>query len=349
MSRIKILFNGWADRSNINAQNLNCREIARRMDPRRFEISLFTSDEPDPHLVGRENIRFLRIPGRLGTPVIVRHLLGRYDALLYLRMSRADSIFRRIVQSYKGRKLLVAPVESRQDTCNGTRRFYDELDALADVVVANSPFVAETFRTRYRREPCMIFTGVDTELFRRLSAEARPSNDASTVMFLGSFQEHKQPWIVLDAAKLFPEARFVLLGNGPLKPGLERRAVEERLSNVSFLPARDYEASARELVKADIFLHPSCVEGLPKVTLEAAAAGIPVVAFNDYRTPSVVDGETGFCVDTVSEMMDRLAQLIEDGSLRASMGAAAQEHAKNFDWSLIARQWEELFEHALEG
>jgi glycosyltransferase involved in cell wall biosynthesis len=102
-------------------------------------------------------------------------------------------------------------------------------------------------------------------------------------------------------------------------------------------------------VKADIFLFPSRIEGLPKVTLEAAAAGIPVLVFNDYRTPSVVNGETGFQVDTVAELMERLGQLIDDPLLRTTMGAAGMEHVRRFDWSVIVRQWEELFEEVLTG
>jgi glycosyltransferase involved in cell wall biosynthesis len=72
------------------------------------------------------------------------------------------------------------------------------------------------------------------------------------------------------------------------------------------------------------------------------------LVFNDYRTPSVVDGETGYCVDTVAELMERLGQLINDPSLRTTMGAAGMEHAKLFDWALIVRRWEELFEEVLK-
>jgi hypothetical protein len=86
MTPHRILFNGWADDSNVNAQNITCKEIARRIDPRRFEIHLFTFREPDPRLVERENVRLLQIPPRLGTPVILRHLLGSHDAMLYLRV-----------------------------------------------------------------------------------------------------------------------------------------------------------------------------------------------------------------------------------------------------------------------
>jgi glycosyltransferase involved in cell wall biosynthesis len=195
----------------------------------------------------------------------------------------------------------------------------------------------------------MILNGVNTDLFRKLSSKVRRSTSEPRIMFTGSLQERKHPEIVLDAARLFPKAQFAILGDGPLRPLLERRVLDENLSNVTLLTARDYRSSARELVKADIFFFPSRAEGLPRVTLEAAAAGIPVLVFNDYCTPSVVDGETGYCVDTVAELMERLGQLINDPSLRSTMGAAGREHATRFDWSVIVRQWEDLLEEVLAG
>jgi glycosyltransferase involved in cell wall biosynthesis len=234
------------------------------------------------------------------------------------------------------------------DRLDGVGSFYDEVDVLADAVVANSPYVAETYRERYGREPHVILNGVDTALFRRLSSEvARSNTPAPRVMFTGSLQRRKHPEIVLDAARLFPKAQFVILGDGPLRPLLERRISEENLHNVTLLTSRNYESAARELVKADVFLFPSRAEGLPRVTLEAAAAGVPVLVFNDYRTPSVVDGETGFRVDTVAELMEKLGELIDNPSLRSTMGAAAVEHAGRFDWSVIVPQGEELFEEVL--
>ena len=95
--------------------------------------------------------------------------------------------------------------------------------------------------------------------------------------------------------------------------------------------------------QSDIFLLPSRLEGIPKVTLEAAATGLPCIVFRDYQTPSVIDGVTGFQVETTEEMMQALATLISDRALRKQMGEAARKHMTNFDWNVVARQWQKAY------
>jgi glycosyltransferase involved in cell wall biosynthesis len=65
--------------------------------------------------------------------------------------------------------------------------------------------------------------------------------------------------------------------------------------------------------------------------------------FRDYETPSVIDGATGFQVDTVEEMMESLGKLLADPSLRERMGAAAREHVEQFDWDPVSRLWESAY------
>ena len=355
MRPIRLLFNAWADAANVNAQNLNAREIASRLDPERFRVSFFSRGEPDPKLAERQNIRLLRVPRRLAAPVMVRHMLGRYDAMFYLRMSRADTIFRGLRRRLGGSKVLIAPVESQLDVLDSglvppeVGRFWDEVAELADVVVANSPYVAETYRDRYGAPAEVIVNGVDAGAFRRLAAEHRPPGDRVRVVFAGTLQERKHPELVLEAARLFPDAEFVLIGDGPLRPLLERTKEEQGLANVELLRSRSYDDYARLLVTADVFLFPSRIEGLPRVTLEAAAAGIPAVVFDDYRAASVVHGTSGFMVATEEEMMAGLGQLIGDRELRRRMGAAAAEHARGFDWAVVIEQWERLFEASVRG
>ncbi len=353
MRPIRLLFNAWADAANVNAQNLNAREIASRLDPERFSVSFFSRGEPDPKLAERGNVRLLRIPRRLATPVMVRHMLGPYEAMFYLRMSRADTIFRSLRRRLGGSKVLIAPVESQLDLLDSALaspevcRFWDELAELADVVVANSPYVGETYRDRYGAEPRVIVNGIDTCYFRRLAAKNRRLNGRVRVVFAGSLQERKHPELVLEAARLFPEAQFLLIGDGPLRPRLERTMAEGELANVELLRARSYGDYARLLVTADVFLFPSRIEGLPRVTLEAAAAGIPAVVFDDYRAESVVHGVSGFMIATQEEMMESLGRLIGDPELRRQMGAAAASHARRFDWAVIIEQWERLFEESV--
>ena len=95
--------------------------------------------------------------------------------------------------------------------------------------------------------------------------------------------------------------------------------------------------------ESDIFLLPSRLEGIPKVSLEAAATGLPCVVFRDYETPSVIDGVTGFQVETIEGMMQVLAKLIADRDLRQRMGAAGREHVANFDWDAVSGQWQSAY------
>ena len=124
---------------------------------------------------------------------------------------------------------------------------------------------------------------------------------------------------------------------------LEERVQREKLTNVRF--ARDLDVSAlREQYRAaDIFLFPSHWEGSPKVILEAAACGLPVIARADYQPETVLDGKTGYLGRGEDELLAHLERLIASPDLRRSMGRAARAHIEKFDWDPITRQWEEIF------
>lgn len=84
--------------------------------------------------------------------------------------------------------------------------------------------------------------------------------------------------------------------------------------------------------------------------LEMAALGIPIVAQN--RLPYsdfVVDGKTGYLVDSDADWVSALDALINDADMRAEMGAAARAQAA--DWTIEEgwRLWEAAYEHAAAG
>jgi len=99
-----------------------------------------------------------------------------------------------------------------------------------------------------------------------------------------------------------------------------------------------------EVRRADVFFFPSVVEGHPQVLGQAAACGLPAIAMKIYRPDYVVDGTTGFLVESDDELSQKLDLLIRQPELRRAMGAAAAAHARKFDWDLIATQWQEAFE-----
>lgn len=129
-----------------------------------------------------------------------------------------------------------------------------------------------------------------------------------------------------EVAASQPEARFLLVGDGPLRSGLEEQArnlgIEDR---VIFLGARSDVATLLQI--ADIFALSSVAEGLPIAILEAMAAGKPVVSTGVDGVPeAVLDGVTGFVIRSrnPSEMATAFKQLIADPALRRRMGSAGR-------------------------
>ncbi len=123
-----------------------------------------------------------------------------------------------------------------------------------------------------------------------------------------------------------PEARFLLFGKGPLHEEISRKVEAAELGGVVQLPGfRD--DLPRIFPCLDLLVHPATLEGMGVVLLQAAAAGLAVVATVTGGIPeAVVHGETGLLVppgDPV-RLASALTSLLGDPDQRSSMGRAAQ-------------------------
>jgi len=88
-----------------------------------------------------------------------------------------------------------------------------------------------------------------------------------------------------------------------------------------------------EFLQADVFVLPTLAEGMALVHLEAMASGVPVITTPNCGSV-VRDGMDGFIVPIRDSriLADRLQQLIEDRSLRESMGESARSRASDYSW-----------------
>ncbi len=83
------------------------------------------------------------------------------------------------------------------------------------------------------------------------------------------------------------------------------------------------------LAEADVFCFPSTIDQAPNAVLEAAAAGLPVVALPVGAVPEmVVDGVTGALVPLGDDaaLLDALVRLLDDPALRRRQGCAGRAH-----------------------
>jgi glycosyltransferase involved in cell wall biosynthesis len=143
---------------------------------------------------------------------------------------------------------------------------------------------------------------------------------------------HRQKGVIhlLRAApeiiKAFPDARIVVVGEGPLGPVLRRRAIRMGFEGrLSFLGERPDALQIMALF--DIFVLPSLWEGLPFVLVEAAALGKPIVATAVDGVPEIIeDGKTGLLVrpKDAPALAGAVIRLLGDQTLAAELGEKAR-------------------------
>ncbi|NSW58762.1 MAG: glycosyltransferase [Armatimonadetes bacterium] len=162
------------------------------------------------------------------------------------------------------------------------------------------------------------------------AAELPIPDDARIVMFVGRLTIAKGLEYLLTAATAVvrhcPTAHFVIVGDGPLRDALEKRACDLGLSShVCFIGRRQDVLGL--LQKCDIYVQPSIWEGFPNAVLEAMAMGRPVVATDVGGVPELVrNGETGLLVPAADPelLANAINQLLDNEALARSMGAAGR-------------------------
>jgi glycosyltransferase involved in cell wall biosynthesis len=178
---------------------------------------------------------------------------------------------------------------------------------------------------------------------------------AQRVICVANFRAQKGHDVLLEAfsqvALKVPEAELVLVGDGPLRPKLERQANRLGLGGqVRFEgPVRDVWPLLSE---SEVFALASRYEPLGLAVLEAMAAGLPVVTTAVGGLVDLVeDGVTGYTVsaDHPGELADRIIQLLEAGHLHAEMSAAASERASHHKADDMVERYLELYDLLLRS
>lgn len=177
-------------------------------------------------------------------------------------------------------------------------------------------------------------------------------NEVVKLISVARFSEQKDHKSLLRALSLLEAKNWelTLVGKGPkldeMKDLTRQLGINE---NVIFTGERlDVDSL---LADSDIFLLISNWEGFPISILEAMREGLPVLASDvGGVSESVIDGKTGYLVPRadIDAIKDRLANLINDFSLRAELGKAGNEFfQEKFSFNAMYNQTVELYQKAI--
>jgi len=155
--------------------------------------------------------------------------------------------------------------------------------------------------------------------------------------------------LAAQVAEELPETRFVVVGDGPLRPQVEEAIAATGLSGRMLLTGLRRDVP-RLLRAFDVFVLTSLWEGLPRVLPQAMAAGLPIVATAvDGNAEAVTDGVNGYLVPPgdVSGMAQQVMRLLRDPALARRMGAAGRERVPEFGARKMVAEIAALYEELL--
>jgi glycosyltransferase involved in cell wall biosynthesis len=316
--------------------------------------------EPKGDLV---HIPALPIPGRaeyrlgLGMPPRVRRDLKAFGPNI-LHASSPDITGHRAVSLAHRRDLpVIASVHTRFETypryygmaflepvlLAALRRFYRRCDA----IFAPSDSMAQLLRDQRMNYDVGIWSrGIDRDIFnpgRRDMAWRRAlgiADEVPAIGFVGRLVMEKGLDVFSDTIDRLVRRqvrhKVLVVGDGPAREWFERRLPEAVFAG--------FQAGAdlgRAVASADMLFNPSVTETFGNVTLEAMAAGLPVVAAAATGSQSLVaDGVTGRLVrpGACDRFCEALAHYCSDAGARRAAGQAGFQASQRYGWDEVNQE-----------
>lgn len=151
--------------------------------------------------------------------------------------------------------------------------------------------------------------------------------------------------------EIHPDWKLDIIGDGPERTKMEEYILENNLSkNVTLHGFRNKDYIDDILHNSSIYLMTSFTESFGIVLIEAMSHGVPCIAFDSAEgARELIDhGENGFLVKDrdFSKYINRVFKLIDDKTLRETIGKNAYEEAKLYTGEVVIKLWIDLLEEA---
>ncbi|HUN81894.1 MAG TPA: glycosyltransferase [Phycisphaerae bacterium] len=278
--------------------------------------------------------QYLRFLGRL----IKKFRQERYDVVH--GFVPGSSIYAVLAAWIARVPVIFGGVRAEYDMGGLVRLSHRVVDQLATGWIVNSQATVRSMLPAIGATPDrihVVYNGIDPAVFRSnlSAAEAKRklgiAEYSPVITVLARLEPQKNIALFLRAAvathAVRSQTRFLIAGDGSLRGELQRQCHELGLDGImQFLGNRPDVADV--LRATDLLALTSTYEGLSNTLLEAMSVGLPVVSTAYLGIDELIrDGEQGFVVplNDCDALVRRFVQLLDDPSLRSSMGQAGND------------------------
>jgi len=344
MSKIKVFLGGYINYTN--AQNLNCRAIAEYLDKDKFEVfALTTHFGKNEHfkantfnclkpfsfskhlgfLWGILNCDVAYLPKHIDTPLWVLKLSKIFKKPIF------TTIEGNVTDLSKPNLIALFGNENKM------KNYFSYFKQVFGI----SHFLIQETQSVISMNVTPLLLGVNVHQF-----SSKIAQELSSIVFVGGLIKRKRVDEFLLLAELYPQITFNIVGNGPEKDNLEKKAS----SNVVFHGVLSHAKMNAIFQQSDLMFLPAKSEGFPKVILEAASAGIASIVYNTYGASNWMKHRgNGFIVNDFHEVKAVVNELLNDSKLLQSISENTKELANGYNWENVIKNWEKLIENLYNG
>lgn len=260
-------------------------------------------------------------------------------------------IIHAVLETFAGLALhfckFITPKAKRMLTLQTTNRSFLKATLIKspDAITAISRTLQD-IASRYRADVVHIPNGM------HLSQIPQATKVENRILFAGRLEPMKGIDTLLQACSyLHEDYQLHIVGDGSERHALQALArslgIQDKVKFLGFIPVPDVY---QEFAEAAIFCGLSRSEALGNVFFEAQAAGCAVVGTAIGGIPDIItDDVNGILVppDYVEAATNVLQELLVNGIKRSTLASNGKKNASQYDWSIIAEKYSELYQKVL--
>lgn len=169
------------------------------------------------------------------------------------------------------------------------------------------------------------------------------------ILFVGRLIENKGILLFPEIIKYIPsDWTFTVIGDGPLRSFVEK--LQKKHKNIEILGKIPHKDLTQIMSSSAILILPTYAEGSPRAVMEAAACGIPSIAFAVGDVINMIPSGKGYAIPPydIDLFCKKMRYLIDHKQERLNMGKKARQFAeKKLDWDTVYPRIEKIIKKTI--
>ena len=358
---IRLYIPRFMDKRNLCAQNLNAKELLKNNKSNTFDIETINYYSPINEVKNNKKILIHQLKkGKLWYLHNIFLYLRNNEIIFYPDFHITDYLGIRLRRLLRKKTILITSFEllfgDEKDKrlfedIAGHEIFFKKVSIFekhiinyfyksSNHIIAISPLLQKIGGIIYGGELSFLPLGINKKDFHPNQVMKKSLEKTKLkIICAASMEKRKNPSIFFKLATLYPNHDFIWYGDGNLREKYLELIEEKNIQNLYFPGNLSPTELGNQFRSGDIFVLPSFAEGVPKVSQEAAACGLPILLFGYYEPFSVVENYNGLLAWNFEEFNLKLKKLIENPDLRNYMSKNSITLSQKWYWEQLTEKW----------